>query len=157
MADTRIEIRLPDPLRTAAETVASAEDISLGQLIRDALRAEIARRNRKHAKTPTRADERLLAPLRVLLANDLAEARGWEELQNRLRAKGYSLQEAGGGLALHSWPDGARQCKGSDLGYSYATLMRRFGQPFPSHSHRWPAERVMRRAEQDMPSARPGR
>ncbi|MFT4959961.1 MAG: hypothetical protein ACI92Z_001038 [Paracoccaceae bacterium] len=50
--------------------------------------------------------------------------------------QGYALREAGGGLALHSHPEGVRMCKASELGHAYASLMRRFGAPFPTHSHR---------------------
>ena len=79
--------------------------------------------------------------LRALLADDLAYAGGWSELQQRLKRKGYELRESGGGLALFSFPGGGKLAKASDLGYSYARLMRRFGAPFPGHSHGYLAAR----------------
>ena len=106
-----------------------------GQIVRDALSAEI-RRSSRNATTPNRAEEQLLAPLRVLLATDFARARTWQDLIKRLQGQGYALREAGGGLALHSHPEGVRMCKASELGHAYASLMRRFRAPFPSHSHR---------------------
>ncbi|MDU8910098.1 hypothetical protein [Aestuariicoccus sp. MJ-SS9] len=142
MDEITVSLRLPRALLEAAERLARDRDESLGRVLRQALSAEIMRANR-NAKTPNRADEQLLGPLRVLLASDFAEARSWNELQSRLAAKGYALREAGGGLALHSHPQGLRLCKGSELGQSYGTLMRRFGTPFPGHAHRWLANRVL--------------
>ncbi len=119
----------------AAEQLSARRDVSLGQVVRDVLAAEL-RRASAPAKTSVRTEERLLAPLRALLAADLGQARDWGNLQARLRAKGFALREAGGGLALHDWPEGRRLCKASELGHSYASLMRRFDAPFPGHAHR---------------------
>ena len=139
---------LPDPLLRAAEELAKARDISLGALLRAALSAEIRRANLP-SKTPNRADERLVDPLRALLAVDFGEARDWPDLQSRLAAKGFALREAGGGLALHAEPGGARLCKASELGHAYASLMRRFGAPFPGHSQTWLTRRILQ--EKDPP------
>ncbi|KZY46968.1 hypothetical protein A3731_08690 [Roseovarius sp. HI0049] len=147
MSETRIEILLHDELHRAAKALAARRDISTGQLVRDLLAKEITRT--RNAKPPVRADERLLAPLRARLADDLAHATGWADLDTRLNAKGYSLRAAGGGLALHDHPGGRRLCKASELGFSYARLMRRFGAPFPGHSHTWLAERMLAPAPQD--------
>ncbi len=127
-------MKLQEPLLRAAETLAKQRDVSVGQVVRDALAAEL-KRNTRPARTSARTEEQLLAPLRSLLAADLGQARGWTDLQARLRAKGYVLREAGGGLALHDFPQGRRLCKASELGHSYASLMRRFNAPFPGHSH----------------------
>lgn len=121
--------------------IAEDEGCSLDALVQDAVRRDLFRRSR--AKKAIRPDERLVAPLRALLAEDLAFAQDWADLQRRLRAKGFELREAGGGLALHAWPDGGKRAKASDLGYSYARLMRRFDAPFPGHSHHWLAERLL--------------
>lgn len=142
MMERDVTVRLPGPLYEAALRLARQRDETLGRVIREALAAEIGRR-RNGAKTPNRADEQLLGPLRVLLAADLAEARSWGELRTRLREKGFALQPAGGGLALYAHPDGTRLCKASELGQSYATLMRRFGRPFPGHPHIQLADRVL--------------
>lgn len=129
-----VHFKLPDPMLRAAARVSRRADISVGQLMRIALDAEIRKRS-KGAKTPDRAQEQLLASLRRLLATDLAEASDWQDLKTRLETKGFALREAGGGLALHSHPDGARVCKASELGYAYGILMKRFGAPFPGHRH----------------------
>jgi len=142
-----VDIRLPGPLADAARELARSQDITLGQLVRDLLAREIGRRH--PARRPARADERLVAPLRARLAPDLAEASGWEDLQARLMRKGYHLREAGGGLALASWPAGRRLCKASELGFSYSRLMRRFGTPFPGHAHRWVSDRMLGDSQDD--------
>ena len=132
--DKTATIHMSPEMVAALRQLAGDEDTSVGELIRGAIRRDLYRRSR--AKTARRADERLVAPLRALLADDLAYAAGWDDLQARLARKGYQLREAGGGLALHD-AAGARLCKGSDLGYSYSRLMRRFNTPFPGHSHRY--------------------
>ena len=141
MTEDRVTIVLPAEMRRAATVLARERDITLGQLVRDVLAAEIGRRHR--ARPPVRADERLVAPLRARLAGDLAHAVDWQDLQRRLAAKGYALREAGGGLALHEWPGGRRLCKASELGFSYSRLMRRLGRPFPGHAHVGLAGRVL--------------
>lgn len=141
MRESRVEILLQDEVHRAAKALAADRDISMGQLVRDLLAREITRT--RNAKPPARADERLLAPLRARLADDLAHATGWADLDTRLNAKGYALRAAGGGLALHDHPGGRRLCKASELGFSYARLMRRFGAPFSGHSHAWLAERLL--------------
>lgn len=113
--------------------IALAENSNVPALIRDAIRRDLFRRTR--AKKAVWTDERLIAPLRVLLAEDFAHAETWPDLQSRLRAKGYALREAGAGLALVRLPDNRRVAKASDLGYSYSRLMRRLNAPFPGHSH----------------------
>ncbi|MHA6324593.1 hypothetical protein [Roseivivax sp. CAU 1753] len=138
----RIELYMPPEMRLAAEQAARSADITLGALIRRALDADLCCRATP-AKTPNRADEQLLGPLRVLLARDFAAAQSWPDLCARLRGKGYALREAGGGLALHSHPEGLRLCKASELGHSYGTLMRRYGMPFPGHAHQHLVQRLL--------------
>lgn len=115
--------------------IARERDVTVGQILRDLVAAEIRRHH--DAKPPIRADERLIAPLRARLANCLAHPETWDAVQAALRSKGYELRAAGGGLALHAHPSGARICKASELGFSYARLMRRIGAPFPGHPHAW--------------------
>jgi hypothetical protein len=133
-------IRLDPSVWTVLERLAAEDDVSVGQIIRDAINRDI--RRRAEAKTPVRADERLVAPLRVLLADDFAYAKGWGELQARLFKKGCRLAETGGGLILQSQESGARICKASELGYSYSALLRRFDSVFPGHAHTAPLRRI---------------
>jgi hypothetical protein len=133
-------IRLDPAVWAALERIASDEDVTVGHIIRGAITRDLRRRT--EAKTPVRADERLVAPLRALLADDFAYAKGWSDLQARLDAKGYRLAEAGGGLILQDRQTGARLCKASELGYSYSALLRRFDCVFPGHSHSAPLRRI---------------
>ncbi|MGV6850505.1 MAG: hypothetical protein ACWA5A_19205 [Marinibacterium sp.] len=136
-----VTLRLTREMRHSLERMAQAADITPGQVVRDLIGREVTRRHR--ARPPVRADERLLAPLRARLASDLAEARDWQDLAGRLQQKGYVLRESGGGLALYSWPSGARVCKASELGFSYGRLMQRFRAPFPGHAHTWLADKLL--------------
>ena len=128
--DTVITLTLHDPLLRAARDVAAAREITVQQLLKDALNAELARAHRQ-AKSPVRADERLIAMLRARFAGDFAYAGDWYDLIRRLRDQGVCLREAGGGLALFSLASGARLCKASDIGFSLNKLARRFRAPFP--------------------------
>lgn len=143
-----VMFKLPEPMLDAGLEIAKADDVTLGQVLRQLLSAEIQRTTR-NAKTPYRADELLLAPLRALLAADLATASDWNDLQSRLKKRGYAFREAGGGLALHTHPDGARLCKASELGHSYGALMRRFKAPFPGHSHTHLVEKYLSSTSDD--------
>lgn len=137
-----IHLKLAPEMLACLNQMATRRDVSPGQIIRDLLAREIDR-DRRGLRPPVRADERLLAPLRARLAGDLAEAKGWNDLQARLKEKGFELRAAGGGLALHRSLGGGRLCKASELGFSYSRLMQRFGAPFPGHAHTWLAERVL--------------
>ncbi len=144
----KLEIQMHTEMVRSLQNLAAGRDITLGQLLRNLATKEISRAN--NARPPVRADEQLIAPLRARLANDLAHSRDWEDLQTRLRSRGYELREAGGGLALHSFPNGFRQCKASELGFSYSKLMRRFEAPFPGHAHIWLAQRYLNKPSDDI-------
>ena len=126
----QISLSLPDPLFRAARDLADAREISIQQLLKDALGSEIAKVHRT-ARSPVRADERMVAMLRARLSGDFAYARDWFDLIDRLRDRGLTLREAGGGLALFGAHNGARICKASDVGFSLNRLARQFGTPFP--------------------------
>lgn len=126
----QISLQLPLALLRAARDVAADRDLTLGELIRVALQAELKRGSRL-ATPPDRAEERRIAMIRARFAEDFAYAQTWQELQTRLKAKGAYLQEAGGGLVVSTWPTGQRLCKASQVGASIAQLARRFRAPFP--------------------------
>ena len=134
-----IDVKLHPELADAAHRMARERDVSVGQLVRDLLAQEISRA--KRARPPVRAEEQLVAPLRARLAEDLAHAKNWNDLDRRLRAKGYQLIASGGGLALHQCSTGRRVCKASELGFSYSKLATRIGAPFPGHPHAYLAQR----------------
>lgn len=130
-----VTLKLPDLTLRALAKIAREDDVTIGQIVRDAIERDL--RPREQAKTPNRADERLVAPLRALLADDFAYAENWADLIRRLEAKDYALRESGGGLILTAL-NGDRICKASELGYAYSRLYRKFKTPFPGHSHRMP-------------------
>jgi len=136
-----VTFKIPKPVLTILTELAAAQDVSLGQIIRSSLHREIGRQT--NAKTPNRADELLVAPIRALLADDFAYSQNWQQLQTRLAKKGYGLREAGGGLILVNCSTNARLCKASELGHAYSQLMRKFKAPFPGHSHHHLYRRVM--------------
>ncbi len=125
-----ISLQLPPALLRAARDVAADRDLTLGELLRVALQAEL-RRVARPATAPDRAEERRIAMIRARFAEDFAYAQTWQELQTRLKAKGAYLQGAGGGLVVATWPAGQRLCKASQVGASIAQLARRFRAPFP--------------------------
>ena len=88
-------IRLDAAIWSVLERIARDDDVSVGQTIRETVNSD--NRRRAVAKTAVRADERLVAPLRALLADDFAYARTWADLQARPLVKGCRLAEAGGG------------------------------------------------------------
>ncbi|NSX54057.1 hypothetical protein [Parasulfitobacter algicola] len=135
---------LSQPTIEALQKIAAEEGVEAGDIVRDAIKRDLFRRSR--AKKSVRTDERLVAPLRALLADDFAFATGWKDLQARLSVKGYMLQEAGAGLALFEIGNNRRVAKASDFGTSYTKLMRRFNAPFPGHSHIYIFERDIARS-----------
>ncbi len=129
-----LTLKLPRHMAEALHDAGKEKDVTPGQVLRDLLAKEL--RRHANAKTPNRADERLVARLQRLLASDMAAASGWRDLQARLARHGYELRPAGGGLTLHRLSDGARLCKGSEIGFAYSRLVRRFGCAMPGHPHR---------------------
>ncbi|MDF0602332.1 hypothetical protein P1J78_16455 [Psychromarinibacter sp. C21-152] len=140
MTQVTVMLTLDRHVLKALDSAARADGSDPATVIRDAIRRDLYRRSR--AKKADRPDERLVAPLRALLADDLAYARDWDDLAARLSAKGYALREAGAGLALFELNGNRRLAKASDLGASYGRLMRRFGAPMPGHSHRYLYDRL---------------
>ena len=136
-----VMFRLDATILEALQTVAADSGGDVGDVVRGAIRRDLFRRSR--AKKAVRADEQLVAPLRVLLAKDIAEATGWGDLSDRLNAKGFEFREAGAGLALYRRSNGQRLAKASDIGTSYGRLMRRFNAPMPGHSHSYLFERLV--------------
>ncbi|MBB93173.1 MAG: hypothetical protein CML68_01005 [Rhodobacteraceae bacterium] len=134
-------IRLPRELKVALHDMAGQDGVSPGHFVRCLIRSELSRRS--GSRPPVRPEERLIGPLRANLSEDLAHASGWGDLEWRLRSKGATLRQAGGGLTVHAQLGGHRLCNVCDLGFSYSRLMRRFGSPFPGHTHRWLAEVVL--------------
>ena len=143
-----LSLHVSDVTLAALQAAAVDDDVTVGQILRDAIEREL--RRRAQAKTPVRADERLVAPLRALLAYDFAYAKSWSDLMVRLAHKGFLLVESGGGLILKR-QSGERLCKASELGYSYSRLLARFDTAFPGHTH----DATLRRVRESQPQPWP--
>ncbi len=126
-----VTLRLPRELLSGAQRVATARDVTIGHMVRVLLKREVERQ--LSAGTHDGPDAALLAALRALLSRDLAEAKGWGDVQGRLRPHGYELRPSGGGAVLYKSSCGTRVCKGSDIGFPYASLVARFGGHMPGH------------------------
>ncbi|MEX3017385.1 hypothetical protein [Gymnodinialimonas hymeniacidonis] len=145
-----IAIDLPPNALAALRSRARAEQMSPATLAHKILVQALAPQIRA-ARTPERAEEErnqpLLRRLRALLADDLADASDWDDLQDRLAMHGYTLRERDGGIALYCTTTAARICQASDLSSSYADLIDKFGAAFPNLAQTELARRVLHRAE----------
>ena len=128
-----VTLKLPRALLNDAGSVAAAQDVTIGHLVRQLLAKEVERR--LNPKTTNRVDGGLLAALQTLLARDMAEATGWDDLARRLARHGYELRPVGGGIVLYKKSCGTRVCKGSELGFAYRSLVARFNAAMPGHPH----------------------
>jgi len=135
-----VSFKLPSAMIARLEDLAQGDDVSVGQVIRAAVEREFRRRDALN--TPPRVEHRLLAPLRCRVLEDFEAAHDWSDLRERLMAKGYTLRESGGGLALHEAISGRFLCRTSEIGFGYPALRTRFSQPFPGHSHAWLLDRI---------------
>jgi len=113
-----VSFKLPPEMVARLEDLARGDDVSVG------------------------VDQRLLAPLRARVSDDFVAARDWSDLRDRLMAKGYTLRESGGGLALHEAITGRFLCRTSEIGFGYPALLKRFSKAFPGHSHAWLLDRI---------------
>ncbi|WP_300032758.1 hypothetical protein [uncultured Roseobacter sp.] len=125
-----VTVQLPADLALAVHDLATEKEGTVGKIVEDLLQAHIL--NRKSSRKQTEeVNERLVFALQKLLFRDMAEAASWEDLDNRLRRHGYFLKVAWGGLSLHTETSGYKLCNAHDLGFSYATFLRRFGPGKP--------------------------
>jgi hypothetical protein len=120
-----VTLKLPRELLSGAQRVATARDVTIGHMVRQLLKREVTRQWSERSSDVT--NERLLAALEVLLARDMAEAQDWDDLAQRLRPHGYELRGVSDGIVLFKTSCGTRVCKGTDLGVSYATMVKRLG------------------------------
>ncbi len=126
-----VTLKLPRELLSGAQRIATAQDVTIGHMVRQFLKREVDRQLTSSSRKET--DERLLLALQALLARDVKEASDWTNLQERLRPHGYEVRAYSGGVALFKTSCGTRICKGSELGFPYATLVQRFGCQIPDH------------------------
>jgi hypothetical protein len=108
-------------------------DETPGAVLRDLVRLEVQRMERRKARSDEVIDEPLLVRLRLLVAEALVEARDWPSLQVALSRRGLRYEAAGGGLNLVDAVTGDSLAKSSLVGPAYLSLVRRFGTGFPGH------------------------
>lgn len=108
-------------------------DETPGAVLRDLVRLDVQRRERRKARSAEGIDERLLVRLRLLVAEALAVSESWVQLQTALRGRGLRFHPAGGGLVLTDLATGHTLAKSSQVGPAYLALVRRFGTGFPGH------------------------
>ncbi len=120
----QIVLGLTPELADALQHLGGRDEMTIGDLVREALHNDL--RRRKHARG-LRLDK-TLAPLRQHLEEDVRDAVNWQDLQRRVRRKGYQFVRRGGGLSLHDL-SGRHVCSAADLGHRHAQLMRQFGEP----------------------------
>lgn len=102
-------------------------------VLRDLVRLEVQRVERRAARSDAVIDEQLLGRLRLLVAEALYASHSWGQMQAALRARGLQYVPAGGGLNLIDPETGEVLCKGSQVGPGHQDLVRRFGTGFPGH------------------------
>lgn len=110
-----------------------SRDETPGAVLRNLVRLEVQRVERRAARRDEVIDEQLLGRLRLLVAEALFESTNWCQMQAALRARGLHYIPAGGGLNLIDPETGEVLCKGSQVGPGYQDLVRRFGAGFPGH------------------------
>jgi hypothetical protein len=82
-----------------------------GAVLRDLVRLEVQRCERRATRRDDVIDEQLLGRLRLLVATALDAARSWGQMQAALRAEGLAYIAAGGGLNLIDSETGEVLCK----------------------------------------------
>lgn len=130
MKTRTVTIKLPADLVHAVQSMAIEREGTFGKIVEDLLVAHVAARKGAKKKSLV-ADHRLVFALQQLLFRDMAEAMDWHDLDQRLRRHGYFLKTTWGGMSLHTETSGQWLCNASDLGFSYATFLRRFGPGKP--------------------------
>jgi hypothetical protein len=122
-----------DVLWTRFLALSRARDETPGAMLRELVRLEVQRCDRRKARSAEGIDERLLVRLRLLVAKALAGSESWGQLQSMLAERGLKYVPSGGGLVLVDLSTGEHLAKSSQVGPAYMALVRRFGTGFPGH------------------------
>lgn len=130
MNSRTVSIQLPADLALSVHDLATEQEGTVAKIVEDLLVAHLATHKGSKRKSEV-VDQRLVFALQKLLFRDMAEARDWDDLDDRLRRHGYFMKIAWGGLSLHTETSGQKLCNTADLGFSYVTFLRRFGPGKP--------------------------
>ncbi|WP_299562459.1 hypothetical protein [uncultured Sulfitobacter sp.] len=75
-----------------------------------------------------------LDPVRTgRIAEHMAQAQNWSDLQARLAQEGMELRALGAGLGIYNSATGRHMCNSASVGARYQTLTKRFGAAMPGH------------------------
>ena len=129
--DRTVTLRIPEALLAAALNAARREEMTTPDFIRAAIADRVA-----EVGGPARDP---LAALRRRLRRDLGAARGWVDLQRRLRGQGLVLRARDEGeVWLHTWPVERRLVPLSRLGTTREELVVLYRSPFPADGREAP-------------------
>ncbi|MDP2061498.1 MAG: CopG family transcriptional regulator [Phaeovulum sp.] len=118
-----VSLRLPDNVIDALDRAARMQGRSPADVVRALLEAALSA-----APLP----ERMRGGSLALVLAALGAARGWLDLQTRLRMAGFVLRLSEAGvLTLNSWPANRALMPIEALGTSLPALCIRFRAPFP--------------------------
>ena len=78
-------------------TLCRERDETPGAVLRDLVRLEVQRRERRKEKSAEGIDEQLLVRLRLLVAEALVASESWVQLQKALAERGLKFTPSGGG------------------------------------------------------------
>jgi hypothetical protein len=151
--DEKVEVRLPSHIKTQLTNLAVDLDITLGQLMRLAVKALLDEYDQSssddndeettNSVSKQNVKVRRVEECRVVIAEMLKTASSWSHAQTILKSYGLEYFERGGGLAVRWFEDQEYICKASEAGPGYSKLISKFSAAFPGHSHTWLAERVL--------------
>ena len=130
MTTRAVTLQLPADLLRTVHDIATEREDTVSKVVEDLVTEQLAQAKGPQTRTP-RAPDRFVFALQKLLFRDMAEAKDWDDLDDRLRKHGYFLKIAWGGLSLHTETSGQKLCHTHDLGFSYGTFLRRFGPGKP--------------------------
>ncbi len=121
-----VSLELPSDLILSAHDLAAENQGTVSNVFQDLLEAHLQTKN-SGSKEKTEKGDRLIMAAQKLLFRDLAHARDWDDLRDRLARHGYFLKVSLGGMSLHTETSGQKVCNLHELGFSYGQFVRRFG------------------------------
>jgi len=126
-----VTINLPPALIHDLRRIAVAQDDAPGDMIRSLLLREVARHRSETTQKPSGETDG--AGKQRALADEIAAATSWADMELRLARRGVSMTRSVHGFTLHD-PSGTRICRIADLGFPHDMLARRFGAEAPGGS-----------------------
>lgn len=133
-----VSLKLPDPILRKLQLLARKDDVSIGQIVREAIERELQRRS---VPPPPDPNENVVQAHEGLRA-EMDAATGWHDLARRLRAHGCFVAEHKGDVVVKRFQNQEVVCRIVELGASYEALCARFKAPIPGPRQMPAQERV---------------